>query len=481
MSPIAVLSVAGGYLLLLFLVAWFAGRRADNVAFFVGGRRTPRPLASLAMMSAAMSGVTFISLPGSVATDAFSYLQMVAGFTVGQVVVAYLLVPTFYRLRVISLYEYLDQRFGACSHRTGAWFFFLSKMLGGALRIYVVCVAMQQLVFDYYGVPFWVNASIVMLLVWLYTQRGGVKTLGWTDAFKSLCLLATLFVTIYLLCDALSLSLSEVVQEVRTSPRSQILFLAEPSSERYFWKMFFAGIVLLVAMTGLDQDMMQRNLSCPTPRDAQKTILVTAVSQIFVILLFLLLGFLLLRYAEFRGLPLPEKSDHLFGLVAVHGGLPWGVGLLFVVGLIASTYSAAGSALTALTTSFTVDVMQTTKRADEKRVATTRRWVHLAMAGVMTLVILLFERWADESLINLVYRVASYTYGPILGLFLFGLLTRRRVRDGWVPVVALVAPLLSVALQLLARAWWGYQIGFELLVYNAAFTMVGLCLLSKNE
>ena len=289
MTSAAVIATVLGYIAVLFAVAWVSGRRADNAGFFSGNRRTPWYMAAFAMIGAAMSGVTFISVPGSVAADSFSYMQMVAGFTVGQLIVAFVLIPTFYRLKVVSLYEYLDDRFGVRSHRTGAWFFFISKMLGAALRVYVVCAVMQLLVFSHYGVPFWANALITMLFVWLYTQQGGVKSLIWTDTLKTLCLVASLVLSIVFIMRGLGLSFSDTVREVSASPMSRIFFFDDPASDRYFWKMFAAGIVLLVAMTGLDQDMMQRNLSCATPCDSQKNIVLTAVSQIFVIFLFLVL------------------------------------------------------------------------------------------------------------------------------------------------------------------------------------------------
>ncbi len=438
-------------------------------------------MAASAMIAAAMSGVTFISVPGSVATDAFSYMQMVMGFTVGQFLIAFVLIPTFYRLQVISLYEYLDTRFGIVSHRTGAWFFFLSKMSGTALKVYIVCAVMQGLVFDYYGVPFWLNATLTMAFVWLYTQQGGVKTLIWTDTLKTICLVGSLVLTIVCLMHGMDWSLAETTRQVVQSSMSRIFFFDDPASGTYFWKMFFAGIVLLVAMTGLDQDMMQRNMSCATPRDAQKNILLTACCQIFVILLFLILGVLLYRYMDYIGMPLPAKSDQVFSQVAVNGGMPLIVGILFVIGLISSTYSSAGSALTALTTSFTVDILAATKQSDERRLTRTRRIVHIAMAACMTLVILAFEYGVDDSVINLVYKVAGYTYGPILGLFVFGLMTQRRIRDRWIPLAAIAAPVLSGLLQYVARTRWNYQIGFELLIYNAAFTMIGMLLLTKRN
>ncbi len=481
MTPAAVLATVLGYIAVLFAVAWISGRRADNAGFFTGNRRTPWYMAAFAMIGAAISGVTFISVPGSVAVDSFSYMQMVAGFTVGQFVVAFVLIPLFYRLRVVSLYEYLDDRFGVASHRTGAWFFFISKILGAALRVYVVCAVLQLLVFDRYGLPFWFNALITMAFVWLYTQQGGVKSLIWTDSLKTFCLVASLVLSIVFIMRGLDFSFSDTVCEVSSSPMSRIFFFDDPASDRYFWKMFAAGIVLLVCMTGLDQDLMQRNMSCATPRDSQKNIVLTAVSQIVVIFLFLVLGVLLYLYMEHRGLAMPEKTDQVFSLVAVGGGLPLVVGVLFVIGLISSTYSAAGSALTALTTSFTVDILEGTKRYGEARLTRIRRGVHVAMALGMALVILAFGYLADDSVINLVYKVASYTYGPILGMFVFGMFTRLRVRDRWMPLVAVAAPVLSGFLQWWALEAWDYRIGFELLIYNALFTVIGMLLLVKRH
>lgn len=481
MSAAAVIATVLGYIAVLFGVAWVSGRRADNAGFFTGNRRTPWFMAAFAMIGAAMSGVTFISVPGSVATDAFSYMQMVLGFTVGQLVVAFVLIPQFYRLKVVSLYEYLDARFGVSSHRTGAWFFFISKMLGAALRVYVVCAVMQLLVFDHYGLPLWLNVLVTMAFVWLYTRQGGVKSLIWTDTLKTFCLVASLVLSIFFIARGLDMSLSDMSREVARSPMSRIFFFDDPASGRYFWKMFFAGIVLLIAMTGLDQDMMQRNMSCRTPRDAQKNIVLTAFSQIIVIFLFLVLGVLLYRYMEHCGLALPGKSDQVFSLVAVDGGLPLVVGILFVIGMISSTYSAAGSALTALTTSFTVDILSGTTRFTEQRLTRIRHRVHVVMAALMAAVILAFGYLADDSVINLVYKVASYTYGPILGMFAFGLFSHRKVHDRWMPLVAIAAPVLSALVQWGAFAAWGYRIGFELLIYNAGFTILGMIMLIKRN
>ncbi len=471
MSLTAILITIFVYLALLFATSWWAGRRATNRTFFTGNRENPWWVAALAMVGAAMSGVTFVSVPGSVAADSFSYMQMVAGFAVGQLVVAYVLVPLFYRLRVTSLYEYLGGRFGDTTHRTGAWIFFAAKMLGASLRVLLVCTVFQALVFDPLGVSFAVNAGIVVGLVWLYTRRGGVRTVVWTDVLHTLCLVAAIVLTICYLQP----SLTAMVEVVHESSMSRIFFFDDPASGRYFWKMFFGGVFVLIGMTGLDQDMMQRNLSCRTPRESQINIVITAVTQSIVIFLLLALGVLLYDYAARTGLPLPAKSDQLFGLVAVNGGLPLVVGAVFVAGLISSTASSAGASLTALTTSFTVDILRREKSTS------TRRWVHVAMAVAMAAVVVVFGAWGDESVINLVFRVAGYTYGPILGMFTFGIVTRRRIRERWLPVVVVAAPALSWVMQHVLSQRFGYVVGFELIAYNALFTIVGMWIISKKQ
>ena len=481
MSPIAVLITVAAYFVVLFTVAYFAGRKADNQGFFVGNRKSPWFIVALAMIGSSISGVTFISVPGWVEVNNFSYLQMVLGFVVGQFIIAFVLIPLFYRMQLVSIYEYLQQRFGISSYKTGAWFFFISKMLGAAVRIFLVCIVMQFLVFDPLGVDFIWNVALTMLIVWLYTFQGGVKSLIWTDTLKTFCLIVSVGLCIYYIASDLNLGFGSMFRAVADSDLSRTFFFDDVNDKRYFFKQFLAGVFTVIAMNGLDQDMMQRNLSCATPRDSQKNIVLTAVSQIFVIFLFLVLGVLLYLYMECSGLTPPAKSDQVFSLVAVDGGLPLVVGILFVVGLISSTYSAAGSALTALTTSFTVDILEGTKRCGEERLTRLRKGVHILMALGMAAVILAFEYWADDSVINLVYKVAGYTYGPILGMFAFGMFTRRKVRDRWIPLVAVAAPVLSALVQWWAREAWGYRIGFELLIYNAAFTMIGMSLLVERD
>ncbi|NBJ06074.1 sodium:solute symporter [Alistipes sp. Z76] len=481
MSPFSVLLTLLVYLALLFSVAYVSGRGADNAGFFIGNRRTTWYMAALAMIGAAMSGVTFISVPGSVAVDSFSYMQMVVGFTIGQLIVAFVLVPVFYRRGVVSLYEYLDGRFGITSHKTGAWCFLVSKIFGASLKIYVVCAVMQVLVFDHFHLPFMANILFTMLLVWLYTKWGGVRSLILTDTLQSLCLVASIAVCIWSICRASGFSAAECYDAVVASDYSRMWFFDDPSSARYFWKMVAGGAFCLVAMTGLDQDMMQRNMSCRTVRDSQINIVLTALCQIVVILFFLVLGALLYIYIDLEGLPVPAKGDQTFAAVAVNGGLPAIAGIVFVVGLVSCTYSAAGSALTSLTTSFTLDILDGAAGYDEARLARLRKRIHLAMALVMTVVIVAFDRFGNDSVINLVFRVAGYTYGPILGLFVFGMACRRRIRERYVPAIAVLSPALSWALQWWTAERYGYHIGFELLGYNALFTILGLFLISYRH
>ena len=481
MSSAAVIATVIAYIAVLFVISYISGRKSDNAGFFIGNHRTTWYMAAFAMISAAMSGVTYISLPGSVATDSFSYLQMVMGFTVGQMVIAFVLIPLFYRRKVVSLYQYLDERFDITVHRTGAWFFLVSKVLGASLKIYVVCAVMQLLVFDPHGLPFALNVAITMCFVWLYTNRGGVRSLIWTDTLKTVCLVSSLVLCIVFIARSLGMSGAEVVDSVETSRYSRIFFFDDPSSPRYFWKMFFSGLFVVVAMTGLDQDMMQLNLSCRTKRDAKINIMITAFFQIIILVLFLALGVLLYSYADSTGLEIPEKSDQLFAQVAVNGGLPTIVGVVFVLGLISSTYSAAGSALTALTTSFTVDILNGPERYDERRLTRVRRTVHVVMAVIMGLSIVAFDLLSDDSTINLIYKVVSFTYGPILGMFVFGMFTRWRIRGRYIPFIAVASPLLSALLQYAAREFFDYHIGFELLVYNAMITMAGMMLVVRRN
>ena len=362
MTPALVLVTVAAYFTVLFAVAYVTGRKADNQGFFVGNRKSPWFVVAFAMIGSSISGVTFISVPGWVATSHFSYMQMVLGFLTGQLIIAFVLIPLFYRMRLVSIYEYLENRFGASSYKTGAWFFFISKMLGAAVRIFLVCIVMQLLVFEPLGIGFVWNVAATMALVWLYTFRGGVKSLIWTDSLKTFCLVVSVVLCICYIASDLQLGFGQMVRTIAVHDYSQVFFFDDINDKRYFFKQFLAGVFTVIAMSGLDQDMMQRNLSCKNFRDSQKNIVTSGILQLFVILLFLMLGVLLYTFTERNGLQVPQKSDELFPMIATQGYFPVIVGILFVLGLISAAYSAAGSALTSLTTSFTVDILGSTTK-----------------------------------------------------------------------------------------------------------------------
>ena len=482
MAPWIILLTIACYFALLFVISWATGRKADNAGFFTGNRKTPWYMATIAMIGASISGVTFISVPGAVLTGGYAYMQMVLGFFVGSILVAWVLIPMFYRMNLVSIYGYLEKRFGLASYRTGAWLFFVSKMLGASVRFFVVCVVLQSLVFDPLGVPFSLNVVMTVALIWLYSFQGGVKSLIWTDALKTLCLVLSVVCCIGCIASQLNLTIASLPAAVANHPTSRLFFLDDPNDGRYFWKRCVGGIFMIIACTGLDQDLMQRTLSCKNFRESQKNMVVSAGVQIIVIGLFLLLGTLLYLYAD-RFMPSSEvKGDALFGEVAWSPQFPLFIGILFIVGLIAAAYSAAGSALTALPTSFTLDILRANETPDEQNLMLTRKLIHFIMALLMVITIVVFYELNDDSAINAVYSLAAYTYGPILGLFVFGLACKRKVRDAYVPLVAIAAPLLSYILKSHSEAWFGgYQISFELLIINALLTAAGLCLLIKKQ
>lgn len=479
--PLIVIITIAAYFSLLFLVSYFASRGSDNSTFFTGNRKAPWPLVAFAMIGAAISGVTFISVPGMVAAKGYAYLQMVLGFIVGYFCIAFVLVPLFYKKNLISIYGYLEDRFGRLTYRTGAWFFFLSKILGASVRFFVVCAVLQLLVFSPLHIPFVFNVIVTIALIWLYTMQGGVKTLIWTDTLKSFCLIMSVILCIYFVAANLGYSFGELTAAVGGHHTSRMFFFDNPKEGTYFWKQFIAGVFMAIATNGLDQDMMQRNLACKDPRESRKNMIVSAITQFFVIALFLVLGTLLVIYIDSKQIAMPEKSDELFGLVALDNDMPLIVGILFVLGLVSAAYSAAGSALTSLTTSFTVDILGAHKKKDEKALTRTRKAVHVVMSALMGLVIIIFYYISNQDAISAVYTLASYTYGPILGLFVYGLFWKKPVRDKWVPAVCVAAPCLSWCLQYILNRLWGYETSFELLLMNAFFTVAGMMLLSVGH
>lgn len=480
-QPVIVIITIAAYFVLLMAVSYFASRGSDNTTFFTGNRKAPWPVVAFAMIGAAISGVTFISVPGMVVGKGYAYLQMVLGFIVGYVVIAYLLVPLFYKKNLLSIYGYLEERFGRSTYRTGAWFFFVSKMLGAAVRFFVVCAVLQLLVFSPLHIPFVFNVIVTIALIWLYTVQGGVKSIIWTDTLKSFCLIMSVILCIYFVATNLGYSFGELTSAIADHPSARMFYFDNPKEGTYFWKQFLAGVFMAIATNGLDQDMMQRNLACTDHKSSRKNMIVSGVTQFFVIALFLLLGTVLVMFLDAKGLDLPAKSDEIFGMVAQHPDVPVVVLVLFVLGLISAAYSAAGSALTSLTTSFTVDILQAHKKGDEKQLTRTRKLVHVAMSVCMGLVIIAFYLLSNQDAISAVYTLASYTYGPILGLFVYGMFGSKPVHDRYVPLVCIAAPCLSWMIQWGLKHWFGYETSFELLIMNALITIIGLRLLSIGK
>ena len=432
---------------------------------FYATRSTAWWKVAIAMIGSCLSGVTFVSVPGMVGSVGFGYLQMCVGFFLGYLVIAFVLTPLYFRLNVVSVYQYLEQRFGVSAHKTGAWFFFLSKMLGAAVRLFLMIATLQLLVAGPAGIPFWVTVLVVMLLEWLYTVRGGVKAVIGLDMVKTLSMVV-----------AVALCLVLIAREVGAPDTSlmRVFYFDDVNHPQFFWKQLLGGLFTVVATTGMDQDMMQRTLACKSVRDSQKNLIVSVCLQIVTIALFLFLGVYLYQFAALHGLE--AKGDTLFPAVAWSGLLPASglVATLFIVGLVMAGFPAGGSALTSLTTSFTIDILG---GKDSKR-----SWIHTGMAVLMAVCILVFNALNSTSVIDAVYRLASYTYGPILGLFSFGLCCKARVRDKWVPAVAVAAPLLCLVLDINSVRWFGgYHFSYELLLMNAVFTMLGLCLLIRKK
>lgn len=426
-----------------------------------------------------MSGVTYVSVPGMVGLGgtAMGYMQMVLGFFVGYLVIAFVLTPVLFRMNMVSIYQYLDERFGMASHKTGAWFFFISKILGAAVRLFLVCVTLQLMIFEPLHLPFLLNIVVSVGIVLLYTFRGGVKSVIWTDTLKTVCMVASIVLAIIFIARDLGLDFHGMCRTIKESNHSRIFFFDDINHKEFFWKQFLAGIFTVIAMTGLDQDLMQRTMASRNAKDSQKNLITSGLLQIPVIFLFLCLGVLLYVFAQAKGIP--QTGDTLFPAVATGGWLPRVVGVFFVVGLVSCAFTAGGSALTALTTSFTVDILGT-KDKTEDEVTAMRKKVHLAMAVLMGAVILGFHFLNTTSAIDAVYKLASYTYGPILGMFAFGILTKKQVRDRWVPLVALLSPVLCFILQSNSERWFGgYSFSYEILLINALFTILGLFIISR--
>lgn len=478
MSPILVFGVITTYFLLLLGISYVTSRGSDNATFFTANRQSPWYLVAFGMVGASLSGVTFISVPGEVGNTAWTYLQFVFGNIVGYVVIALVLIPLFYKMNLVSIYEYLKSRFGKNSYLTGAGFFLVSQTIGASFRLFLAALVLQLAFFDNFGIPFWVTVLVTISLIWLYTFRGGIKTIVWTDTLQTSFLLLAVLISILVILDHLSLDLVFGVKMIQQSDLSRV-FDWNWKSDRNFFKTFLAGIFITIAMNGLDQNVMQKNLTCRNQKEAQKNIFWFSVSFFFSTLLFLALGVMLYQYAFDQQIVLPERSDEVYPFLALHefGNL---AGIVFLLGIVAAAFSSADSALTALTTSFCVDILDIQKK--EKGSKKTRMLVHIGFTLLIFLVIIAFNALNDSSVVSAVFKVAGFTYGPLLGLFAFGLLSKTQVKDRWVPYICILAPIVSFIIDRNAAEWFGgYQFGFEILIVNAALTVIGLKLLKFGK
>ncbi|MFH0758066.1 MAG: sodium:solute symporter [Bacteroidota bacterium] len=462
------------------MISWISGRGAGNASFFLGDRKSPWYVVAFGMIGATLSGVTFISVPGWVVDSQFTYMQMVLGYLLGYAFIANVLMPLYYRLELTSIYSYLEQRFGKHTYKTGASFFLLSRIIGASFRLFIVANVLQITVFRALGVPFYVTVIVTIALIWLYTNRGGIRTIIWTDVLQTISMLTAVVVTIILITRSMDLTLGEMIHRVASGNESRIWVLKGWHQENHFLKHLFSGAFIAIVMTGLDQDMMQKNLSCRNIWDAKKNMYLMSLSLVPVNLVFLFLGAVLICFAAYSGMDLPGATDDLFPLIATGGTLPRVVGVFFILGLVAAAYSSADSALTALTTSFTVDILNG-NRMEEGRLTRTRMWVHVGISVVLGMTIMLFRVINDENVISAIFRVAGYTYGPLLGLYAFGLFTRFRVRDRLVPLLAILSPLLSFLLSHYSEQLFnGYRFGFELLIVNGGIMFVALLLTQQR-
>lgn len=480
-----ILIIIAVYFGVLMLISHLTSRKGSgNDAFFRANKSSKWYVVAVAMIGTSISGVTFVSVPGMVRNLDMTYMQMVFGFFFGYLVIAYVLLPLYYRLNLTTIYGYLDQRYGPKSYRTGAWFFLLSKIVGAAARLYLVAFILQTLVFDAWGVPFVVTVIGIILVIWLYSHKSGIKTIIWTDWLQTILFITALVLIVWQVGMRLNLNFGGMVTAIRESPHSRIFVFDDWASTQNFFKQFFSGMFITIVMTGLDQDQMQKNLTIRTLKDAQKNVVSYGLAFAPINFLFLCLGVLLIYFAEQNGINLPVVSDNILPVIASEylGAVVLGI---FVLGIVAAAFSSADSALTALTTSFCVDILHmkpvSQTQEQEKNDIRTRRRVHVAISVVFVLIILLIEAIGSDSIINAIYKLASYTYGPLLGLYFFGLYTKVKPADKYVPRVAIAAPVLCVVIEVAMKQWFGYQVGYELLLLNGLITGLGLYVISKGE
>ncbi len=484
MSSYIILFVIITYFTGLFIISNFTTGNDDDKTFFSANKESPWYLVAFGMVGASLSGITFISVPGDVGNLEFSYFQVVLGYMVGYFIVALLLLPVYYKLNLTSIYEYLKHRFGPTSHKTGAFFFFVSRIIGASFRLYLVAIVLQQFVFDYWNIPFELTVVISILLIWIYTHKGGIKTIVWTDTLQTSFMLISVILSIYLISENLNWSFIDFINSDELKNFDKIIITDNFFERNHFVKSFVGGIFITICMTGLDQDMMQKNLTCRTLKDAQKNMIVFSVVLVIVTFLFMLLGALLFIYAKKNNIEIPlmngvPNPDLLFPEIALNNDLGILIGITFLLGLIAAAYSSADSALTSLTTSFCVDFLDL-ENTPEKIRKKIRKRTHIFMSLILIVVIIVFKKYLNTNVIDGLLTVAGYTYGPLLGLFAFGIFTDFKVKDKYVWVVALISVIIVLIIGNIPHTSLGnYKIGYELLPINGLITFLGLILIRR--
>jgi Na+/proline symporter len=477
MSPFLVLSILVTYFLALIAISYFTSKGADSNTFFTANRQSPWFLVAFGMIGASLSGVTFVSVPGNVGKIGFAYFQIVLGYLVGYWVIIGVLLPLYYRLNVISIYSYLEQRFGKVAYKTGAFFFLISRTIGSSLRLFLAATVLQLFLFDAWGVPFFVTVATTIALIWVYTFKGGIKTIVWTDTFQTLFLVTAVAVTVWQIAVKLDFDFSSLTSAIQDNGFARIFHFDDVNSTLFFPKQFFGGAFIAIAMTGLDQEIMQKNLTCKTLGDAQKNMFWFSLTLVFVNLLFLTLGALLYMYSAKKGIAIPALSDELYPRLAFNELGPM-VGILFLLGITASSYASADSALAGLTTSFCIDFLHFKSKTEEVK-QRQKFIVHLGFSILFLIIIVIFKELNERSVIDAVLNIAGYTYGPLLGLFSFGIFTKWRVKGILVPFICVASPMISYWISSNSATWFdGYKIGLEILILNGLITFIGLFLIS---
>lgn len=478
MSSVVILSILIGYFVVLISISYVTSLQSDDNTFFTGDKSSPWYVVAFGMIGASLSGVTFISIPGWIETQQFAYMQMVFGYLIGYFVIATVLMPIYYQMNLTSIYTFLEDRFGSFAHKTGSAFFLISRVLGASFRLFLVVIVLQKFVFEDFGIQFWQTSLISILLIWIYTFKSGIKTVVWTDTLQTLFMLLSLGVSLYLLCKHLNLSIGNIMPSLSEANYSQIFFWDDIKVSNHFLKHFIGGAVIAIAMTGLDQDMMQKNLTCKSLKDAQKNMLWFSIILVIVNFLFLVLGGLLFLYAQKNNITIPDRKDLLFPTIALNGLPETFAGIVFLLGLIAAAYSSADSALTSLTTSFCLDFLEMKEPNTKKRYI-----VHIGFSILLFFVIQCAYWFSEDNIIGLLFKASTYTYGPILGLFAFGILSKRVIKNSpLIIVVCLISPILCYIIDLFDKDWFnGYAFGFEMLLINGIITYTALFLISKKS